>query len=281
MSSTVSTADGMPPARVLDAAQVRDCARRLHEAECSREQIGQFSRRFPGMSIDDAYAIQREWVALEVAGGRRLVGHKIGLTSRAMQMSSQIDEPDYGDLLDDMFFEEGTIPFERFIVPRVELELAFVLGRPLAGEGCTIEDVLDATERVNPAVEIIDARIEQFDSETRAPRRVVDTISDNAANAGVVLGHRAIGPRETDLRWACALCIRNGVVEESGVAAAVLNHPANGVAWLAGKLARYGRSLEAGQVILSGSFIRPVPARKGDVFCADFGPLGTLSFRFD
>lgn len=277
MSSPAAT----PAARVLDAAQVRDCARLLHEAERSRQQIGQFSRRFPAMSIDDAYAIQSEWVAQKIAEGRRLAGHKIGLTSRAMQMSSQIDEPDYGDLLEDMFFEEGTIPFDRFIVPRVELELAFVLGRPLEGTGHTVEDVLAATERVIPAVEIIDARIEQFDTGTRAPRRVVDTISDNAANAGVVLGRRAIGPRETDLRWVCALCFLNGVVEESGVAAAVLNHPANGVSWLAGKLARYGRSLAAGQIILSGSFIRPVPARRGDAFRADFGALGALEFRFD
>ena len=268
--------------RVLTPTQVRECANRIHEAERSRRQVGQLSRDFPGMTIDDAYAVQRAWVAMKIAEGRRLLGHKIGLTSRAMQMSSQIDEPDYGDLLDDMFFDDdSTIPASRFIVPRVEVELAFVLSRGLRGPDCTGEDVLEATARIVPAIEIIDARIEQFDAATRAPRRVTDTISDNAANAGVVLGTTDIGPRDADLRWIAALCYRNDVIEESGVAAAVLDHPANGVAWLANKFARLGRALEAGQVILSGSFVRPVPAQAGDSFRADFGPLGVIRVQFE
>ena len=133
-------------------------------------------------------------------------GHKIGLTSRAMQQSSQITEPDYGTLLDDMFFEQGSdIPFARFIAPRIEVELAFILGKPLKGPGVTIFDVLAATDYVVPAIEIIDARIEQFDRHTKAPRKVFDTIADNAANAGIVIGGRPVKPDAVDLRWVSAL----------------------------------------------------------------------------
>ena len=235
----------------------------------------------PEITIEDAYAIQRQWVALKIAEGRALKGHKIGLTSRAMQVSSQITEPDYGALLDDMFFNDGSdIPIDRFIVPRVEVELAFVLAKPLRGPNCTLFDVYNATDYVIPALEIIDARSHNVDPETQRPRKVFDTISDNAANAGVVMGGRPIKPDALDLRWISALLYRNGVIEESGVAAAVLNHPANGVAWLANKLAPYEVELEAGQVILGGSFTRPVPARRGDTFHVDYGPMGCISCRF-
>ena len=265
----------------LTPASIAAVAAELHAAERTGVQIRHLSQRHPQMAIADAYAIQRAWVAIKLAAGRTLRGHKIGLTSRAMQQSSQIDEPDYGDLLDDMFFTDGgDIPASRFIVPRVEVELAFILDKPLAGPHCTVFQVLDATDFVTPAVEIIDARIEQFDRDSKQPRKVLDTISDNAANAGVVLGGRPVGPREVDLRWIAALLYRNAVIEESGVAAAVLNHPANGVAWLANKLHAHGRSLAAGQVILTGSFTRPVPARCGDTFHVDYGPLGSIAFKF-
>lgn len=271
----------MAKAGTLDKATIATLARELHEAEQRRQQVRHFSRRYPGMTIDDGYAIQRAWVGMKLAEGRTLRGRKIGLTSRAMQMSSQIDEPDYGALLDDMFFETGgDIPFERFIVPRVEVELAFILGRPLAGPGATLFDVLSATEYVTPAVEIIDARIEQFDRETKAPRKVFDTIADNAANAGLVLGGRPVRPMDLDLRWVGALLYKNGVIEETGVAAGVLNHPAAGVAWLANKLAPHGETLEAGQVVLCGSFTRPTAGQPGDTFQVDYGPLGAISFRF-
>ncbi|MCF5022018.1 2-oxo-hepta-3-ene-1,7-dioic acid hydratase, partial [Pseudomonas lactis] len=234
---------------MLDSQQILAAAANLDRAERSREQVRQFSLDYPGMTIEDAYAIQREWVAQKIKAGRTLKGHKIGLTSRAMQVSSNITEPDYGALLDDMFFDEGSdIPFERFIVPRVEVELAFILGKPLKGPNCTVFDVLDATEWVVPALEIIDARIQQVDPHTNATRKVFDTISDNAANAGVVLGGRAVRPTEIDLRKVPAVLYRNGVIEESGVSAAVLNHPAKGVAWLANKLAPYDVTLLPGQV---------------------------------
>jgi 2-oxo-hept-3-ene-1,7-dioate hydratase len=255
-------------------------AAELQQAETSRQQVEHFSKRHPGMTIEDGYAISREWVKLKLAQGRQVRGHKIGLTSRAMQQASQITEPDYGTLLDDMFFAEGgDIPFERFIAPRIEVELAFVLGKPLRGPGVTLFDVLAATDWVVPAIEIIDARIEQFDRHTKAMRKVFDTISDNAANAGIVTGGRPVRPDAVDLRWVSALLFKNGVIEESGVAAAVLNHPAQGVAWLANKLAPWGESLQAGEVVLGGSFTRPVNAQPGDNFHADYGPLGSIAFR--
>ena len=234
-------------------------AQRLNQAEKQREQIRAISLDYPSITIEDAYAVQREWVEMKIAEGRVLKGHKIGLTSKAMQASSQISEPDYGALLDDMFFHDGSdIPTDRFIVPRIEVELAFVLAKPLRGPNCTLFDVYNATDYVIPALELIDARCHNIDPETQRPRKVFDTISDNAANAGVILGGRPIKPDELDLRWISALLYRNGVIEETGVAAGVLNHPANGVAWLANKLAPYDVQLEAGQIILGGSFTRPV-----------------------
>ncbi|WJV25995.1 MULTISPECIES: 2-oxo-hept-4-ene-1,7-dioate hydratase [Pseudomonas] len=266
---------------MLSTSDIQQAAARLDAAERNREQIPQLSLEFPEITIEDAYAIQRSWVEHKIRAGRKLVGHKIGLTSRAMQVSSNITEPDFGALLDDMLFEEGSdIPFQRFIVPRVEVELAFILGKPLKGPNCTLFDVLDATEWVIPALEIIDARIQQVDPRTQATRKVFDTISDNAANAGVVMGGRAVRPGDIDLRKVPAVLYRNGVIEESGVSAAVLNHPAKGVAWLANKLAAYDVGLEAGQIILGGSFTRPVAARPGDTFHVDYDQLGSIACGF-
>jgi 2-oxo-hept-3-ene-1,7-dioate hydratase len=265
---------------MLDTATIEALARQLYEARKSRTPLRHFSTQHPGMTVDDGYAIQRAWVKLEVADGRSIKGRKIGLTSRAMQVSSQIDEPDYAPLMDDMFFTQGgDIPASRFIAPRIEVELAFILGKPLSGPAVSLFDVLDATDYVTPAIEIIDARIEQFDRDTRQPRKVFDTISDFAANAGIVLGGRPVRPLDVDLRWVGAMLYKNGVIEETGLAAAVLNHPATGVAWLANKLAAHGESLQAGQVVLAGSFTRPVTAVAGDNLHADYGPLGSVSFR--
>jgi 2-oxo-hept-3-ene-1,7-dioate hydratase len=266
---------------MLPEALIVDLARKLYEARRQRRQLRQFSREHPQMTIEDGYAIQREWVKLERADGHTIKGRKIGLTSRAMQEASQITEPDFAPLMDDMFFEAGAdIPVVRFIVPRVEVELAFVLDKPLRGPGVTLVDVLQATACVRPALEIIDARIEQFDRETKAPRKVFDTIADFAANAGVVLGGHSVRPDALDLRWIGALLSRNAQIEETGLAAGVLNHPANGIAWLANRIARYEEQLESGDVVLSGSFTRPVSAARGDVLHADFGSLGSFAVRF-
>jgi len=267
--------------RTLPDSTVADLARRLYDARKARTPLRHYSKAHPAMTIADGYAVQRAWVQLELADGHVIRGRKIGLTSRAMQQASQITEPDYAPLMSDMFFEAGSdIPIERFIAPRVEVELAFVLGKPLRGPGITLFDVLTATEFVTPAVEIIDARIEQFDRETRAMRKVTDTISDFAANAGIVTGGRPVRPMDVDLRWSGAMLLRNGVIEETGLAAAVLNHPATGVAWLANKLAPHDEELRAGDIVLAGSFTRPVNAAVGDAFHVDYGRLGSISFRF-
>jgi 2-oxo-hept-3-ene-1,7-dioate hydratase len=256
-------------------------ARRFHEAEKTRQQIRQISLDYPDITIPDAYAIQKAWVDMKIAEGRKIVGHKIGLTSRAMQMSSQINEPDYGTLLDDMVFPDGgEIPVDRFIVPMIEVELAFILKDRLEGDKVSMLDVLSATDYVIPALELIDARSQRIDPDSKRPRKVFDTISDNAANAGIIMGGRPIKPMDVDLRWVSALLYRNGVIEETGVAAGVLNHPANGIAWLAKRFAPHGVALEPGQIILAGSFTRPVPASRGDTFHVDYGPLGNITCRF-
>ena len=229
---------------MIDEQLAAELAARIADAERMRTPTKQISQLHPEFGIDDAYA---DPARRSPAGrGRRVAScgrAKIGLTSKVMQEAVGITEPDHGVIYDDMFYGDGdTIPFDRFIAPRLEVELAFVLGCDLAGPGCTIDDVLDATEYVTPAVEILDARIQMRDPDTRRTRTIVDTISDNAADAGIVVGEQRFGARELDLPWVCAVLRRNGVVEESGVAAAVLDHPANGVAWLADRLARHAAS---------------------------------------
>jgi 2-oxo-hept-3-ene-1,7-dioate hydratase len=261
---------------------IKTLAQQLYFARKNREAVRHFSKQYPQMTIEDGYAIQRAWVDLEIADGRKIMGRKIGLTSRAMQLSSQIDEPDFAPLMDDMFFDAAApIPMNRFIAPRVEVELAFVLSKELSGTNLTVEQVLQATDYVVPAIEIIDARIEQFDRETKAMRKVFDTISDFAANAGIVLGSKKVKPEAVDLRWVGAILTKNGIVEETGLAAGVLNHPANGIVWLAKKIAPYGETLRAGDVVLAGSFTRPTSAAAGDRFDVDYGPLGRVEFVFE
>ena len=265
----------------LSNDEIRKCAERLDHAEKTRTQIRQISLEYPGITIADAYAIQKAWVEMKIAQGRTVKGHKIGLTSKAMQSALNIDEPDSGILLDDMFFADGgLVPTDRFIATRVEAELAFVMKHRLSGPDCTLFDVLNATDFVVPALEILDTRVERVDPQTKSTRKIYDTIADNAANAGIVLGGRPIRPMDVDLRWIGALCFRNGQLEETGLAAGVLNHPATSVAWLANKIAPNGLALEAGQVVLAGSFIRPIETRKGDTIQADYGPYGSVSCYF-
>ena len=246
----------------------------LIHAEQERKHAVQLSKTWPGITIDDAYAISTEVANRKIAAGAKLIGHKVGLTSKAMQRSSQIDEPDYGHLLDSMVIADGArIAHENYCLPRVEIELAFIMGKALRGPGIGLADVLRATEYVVPAIEIVDARL-------RDQRKIFDTVSDNGAAAGIVLGGRPIGPLDVDLRWVGGIMYRNSEIEETGVAAGVLGHPALGVAWLANKLGQHGVTLEAGHVVLAGSFTRVVFARKGDTLHADFGNLGGIAVQF-
>ena len=266
---------------MLNDLQITRAAEAIHAAEAKHRQARAITLEHPDMSLDDAYRIQAKWMAIKQAEGREIRGYKIGLTSRAMQMVMHIDEPDYGTLLDDMFFADGAeIDAANFTDPRIEVELAFILKDRLAGENVTVADVLNATDYVVPALELIAARTCRVDPDTGYVRRIQDTIADNAAGAGVIMGRQRIKPGSVDLRWCGALLYRNGVVEETGLAAGVLDHPANGIAWIAKRFAPHGIALEPGQVLLSGSFTRPVPASPGDAFRADYGNLGSIDCRF-
>jgi 2-oxo-hept-3-ene-1,7-dioate hydratase len=261
---------------------IEAAAAALDSAEATRTQIGLISLKYPAITLDNAYAIQAAWVRRKIARGRSVTGWKIGLTSKAMQYALGISIPDSGVLLDDMMFEDGAIiPKHRFIQPRIEAEIAFVMKAALAGPDCTLEDVLAATGYVTPAIEILDTRILRVDPETGKTRTIFDTVSDNAANAGIVLGAQKHRPDAFDLRWVGAIVSRNNEVEETGLGAGVLNEPALGIVWLANRLALYGNSIKAGDVVLSGSFIRPVETPSGSHISADFGPFGSVSCRFE
>jgi len=261
---------------MLPEQTIAEIADELAEAERTRSMVPRPTARYPEMTVEDSYAVQNEWRRRGIESGRRLVGRKIGLTSKVMQVATGITEPDYGAIFDDQVFENGSIiEHDRFSNVRIEVELAFVLGEAISGPSATVFDVMKATDYVVPALEILSSRIEM------EGRTIVDTISDNAALGGMVYGGNPTDPAEVDLRWISALLYRNETIEESGVAAAVLNHPAAGVAWLANKLAQHGDCLEAGEIVLAGSFTRPMWVYKGDTVLADYGPMGTISCRFN
>ena len=271
-------------ALTLDRDQIADIAAAHETARATATAIDPVTRAHPDITLDDAYAIQAAWVDLQIANGSVVRGHKIGLTSRAMQMAMNIDEPDFGALLDYMFIPSGgSIAAADHIDPKIEVEFAFVLQDRLVphhlDRELTPDDVYAATDHIVPALELIDARSYRVHPDDRRTRTVRDTISDNAANAGIIVGTEQISvesARQGDLRWAGAICSRNGVVEETGLGAGVLDDPVMGVVWLANRLQRIGIPLEAGETILAGSFTRPVDCRAGDRFTVDFGYLGTL-----
>jgi 2-oxo-hept-3-ene-1,7-dioate hydratase len=261
---------------MLPAQTIAALAAELSEAHRQHGVVPRITARHPEATVEDSYAIQRVWRDRSLESGRRLVGRKIGLTSKAMQSATGISEPDYGVIFDDTVWATGAVvPFDDFSNVRIEVELAFLLKSSLQGPHCSLFDVLEATQYVVPALEILNSHIEL------EGRTVVDTIADNAAYGGVVVGGNPTRPDAVDLRWICALLYRNETIEESGVAAAVLNHPAAGVAWLANKLHQHGDRLEAGELILAGSFTRPMWVSRGDTVLCDYGPMGTISCRFE
>ncbi|MDQ1131318.1 fumarylacetoacetate hydrolase family protein [Microbacterium sp. SORGH_AS_0888] len=260
---------------MLTPAQIEQIAGELADADRDHTVVPRITARFPEATIEDSYTIQRVWRDRQLAAGRRLVGRKIGLTSKAMQQATGITEPDYGVMFDDTVYPSGSeIPVAHFSNVRIEVELAFVLAAPLEGPGVTLEDVLAATDHVVPALEVLNSHIEL------EGRTIVDTISDNAAYGAMVLGDTRRKVDEIDLRWVPALLARNGEIEETGVAAGVLGHPATGVAWLADKFHQHGARLEAGEIILAGSFTRPMWVGRGDEVRADYGPMGVVECRF-
>ena len=254
---------------------IAELAAELAEADRTHGVIPRITARHPEATVEDSYAIQGVWRDSQVAAGRRLVGRKIGLTSKAMQQATGIAEPDYGVMFDDTVYASGSeIPFDDFSNVRIEVELAFVLKHPLEGPDCTLDDALAAIDYAVPALEVLNSHIEL------EGRTIVDTISDNAAYGAMVLGDVPRRPDEIDLRWVPGVLSRNGEIEETGVAMGVLGHPATGVAWLANKFAQHGARLEAGEIILAGSFTRPMWVSAGDEVHADFGPMGVITCRF-
>lgn len=265
-----------------NGAEVEAEAKLLDRAELDAAQVRQTTSVYPDMTIDDAYRVQAAWLQRKLDRGEELIGHKIGLTSRAMQRSMNITTPDSGFLTDQMVFSaDSTLDATSFCDPKLEVELAFVLAADLAGDDLTVDDVLDATDQVSPAIELIAARSHRVDPDTGRTRTVVDTIADNAADAGIVCGGSPVGPRDVDLRWVGALAYRNDSLEETGLAAGVLDHPALGIVWLARRYSEQGLTLRSGQTILAGSFTRPIDITPGDRFRFDYGPLGSFGLNFE
>lgn len=229
----------------------------------------------PDLGVDEAYEIQLRNIRRRLDLGDRVRGHKVGLSAKAMQMMLGVDEPDYGHLLETMFcFESDRIDVHRFLQPRVEVEVAFVLGRSLEGPGVTVADVIRATDFVLPAIEIVDSRVEGWRI------KLADTIADNASSGAVVLGGSPTLLTEIDVRLVGATLRRNGELRETGASGAVLGNPAVAVAWLANKVAAFGVTLEPGHVIMPGSCTRMIPVEAGDAVRADFDRLGHVSAVF-
>ncbi|MET7896560.1 2-keto-4-pentenoate hydratase [Streptomyces mirabilis] len=260
---------------MLTDEQRRAAADRLWTAQTERVPIDPLTETFGEIDVVDAYEIQLLNISRQTSAGAVVCGHKVGLSSPVMQQMMGVDEPDYGHLLDTMRFSEGAhIDTTRFCFPRIEVEIAYVLGAPLPGEDCTREDVLAATEYVVPSLELIDSRIKDWRI------GLADTIADNASSAGLVLGRERATPAELDLRDIDAVLHRDGEQVAVGNTSAVLGDPTDAVAWLARKVASFGVRLRAGHVILPGSCTRAIDARPGDVFRAEFTGLGSVSASF-
>ncbi len=260
---------------MLSDEERREAAALLAHAESRREPVRPLAEIFPAMDVVDSYEVALLNIRDRIARGASVLGHKVGLSSEAMQQMMGVDEPDYGHLLDEMALtEDEPVDVSRYCYPRVEVEVGFVLGQTLPGEGCSEEDVLAATEYVAPAIELIDSRIVDWRI------GLVDTIADNASSAGFVLGKGRVRPRDIDLLGIDAVLTRNGEVVAEGRSDAVLGNPVTAVAWLARKVASFGVRLEAGHVILPGSCTRAIDVRPGDDFAAEFKGLGSVALSF-
>ncbi len=260
---------------MIEDDQRRELAQLLAAAERDGAPIEPISDAHPNLDVADAYEIQLLNIRRRVEGGSVVRGHKVGLSAKVMQRMFGVDEPDYGHLLHEMFVYEGeAVPTVELCAPRVEVEIGFVLGAPLAGPGVTAADVVRATDHIVPAIEIIDSRIRDWNI------KLVDTIADNASASRVVLGANPTLLRDVDVRLIGAVLRHNGEVAETGCAAAVLGNPVTAVAWLANKVASFGVELKAGDVVLPGSCTRALDVSPGDFIRADFDTLGHVTVRF-
>ena len=254
---------------------IQQAAHRLLEAEFGKKPIEPFTSSAGVISVDDAYQIQLQQIRCKVENGAVIVGKKIGLTSKAMQEMFNVNQPDYGHILKDMVYQDGeTISLDRFIQPKVEFEIAFVLKKDLQGPGVTIKDVIDATDYVVPALEIIDSRIKDWQI------KFEDTVADNGSSAGAVIGKKMTPINGHDLAKIGMRVYKNGEFIDSAVGAAVMGHPALAVAWLANTLGSYGITLHASEFILAGALSKAVVIEQGDQFTAEFEQLGSVSAIF-
>ena len=261
---------------MLSVATRERLAADLAEAERSRNPLDPLTSGHPDIDVVDAYEIQLINIRQRIAEGARVVGHKVGLSSEAMQTMMGVDEPDYGHLLADMeVFETVPVPAGRYLYPRVEVEVGFILADDLPGKGCTEDDVLAATAAYAPAIELIDTRIKDWKI------ALCDTIADNASSAGFVIGPQRVSPKDIDIKSIDAVLTRNGEVVAEGRSDAVLGNPVTAVAWLARKVDGFGVRLKAGDIVLPGSCTRAIDARPGDAFVADFAGLGSVRLSFE
>jgi len=261
---------------MLSVATREELAAELADAERSRVPMAPLTSIHPDIDVVDAYEIQLINIRQRVAEGARVVGHKVGLSSEAMQKMMGVDEPDYGHLLADMeVFEDKPVPAGRFLYPRVEVEVGFILADDLPGAGCTEDDVLAATAAFAPSIELIDTRIKDWKI------ALCDTIADNASSAGFVLGKERVSPKDIDIKGIDAVLTRNGEFVAEGRSDAVLGNPVTAVAWLARKVDSFGVRLKAGDIVLPGSCTRAIDARPGDAFVADFTGLGSVRLSFE
>ncbi len=261
---------------MLSVATREELAAELADAERSRVPMAPLTSIHSDIDVVDAYEIQLINIRQRVAEGARVVGHKVGLSSEAMQKMMGVDEPDYGHLLADMeVYQDKPVPAGRFLYPRVEVEVGFILADDLPGAGCTEDDVLAATAAFAPSIELIDTRIKDWKI------ALCDTIADNASSAGFVLGEERVSPKDIDIQGIDAVLTRNGEVVAEGRSDAVLGNPVTAVAWLARKVDSFGVRLKAGDIVLPGSCTRAIDARPGDQFVADFTGLGSVRLSFE
>ena len=253
-----------------------ELAAELAEAERTRVPLSPLTSVHPDIDVVDAYEIQLINIRRRVAGGSVVVGHKVGLSSQAMQTMMGVDEPDYGHLLAEMeVFEDVGVNTSRYLYPRVEVEVGFILADDLPGASCTEDDVLAATAAFVPAIELIDTRIKDWKI------GLCDTIADNASSAGFVLGQQRVSPKDVDITAIDAILTRSGEVVAEGRSDAVLGNPVTAVAWLARKVDGFGVRLKAGDIVLPGSCTRAIDAHPGDAFVADFAGLGSVRLSFE
>ncbi len=261
---------------MLSVAIRDELAADLAQAERSREPIAPLTAAYPDIDVVDAYEIQLINIRQRVAEGARVLGHKVGLSSKAMQQMMGVDEPDYGHLLDEMqVFEDTPVKAGRYLYPRVEVEVGFILADDLPGADCTEDDVLAATEALVPSIELIDTRITDWKI------KLCDTIADNASSAGFVLGQARVSPADVDIEMIEAVLTRNGDLVAEGRSDAVLGNPVTAVAWLSRKVESFGVRLRKGDIVLPGSCTRAIDVQAGDEFVADFAGLGSVRLSFE